>query len=117
MFRGFHFRLNRFIIGIVLIALGLTVLTYSLNNEIAIGDTEFTSIGILGGGLVFYAGVLTLISMFQSETVMSIALILPSIVAIAIFVYAFIGWSFRASISQWKGLNPCSRHCSSRGAW
>jgi glucose/mannose transport system permease protein len=27
-------------------------------------------------------------------------------VAVAIFVYGFIGWSIRVSFSQWKGLNP-----------
>ena len=33
-------------------------------------------------------------------------MLLPSIIAVAIFVYGFIGWSIRVSLSQWKGLNP-----------
>jgi glucose/mannose transport system permease protein len=30
----------------------------------------------------------------------------PSILAIAVFVYGFIGWSVRVSMSKWTGLNP-----------
>ncbi|MFA5786122.1 MAG: sugar ABC transporter permease [Actinomycetota bacterium] len=33
-------------------------------------------------------------------------LILPSVVAIGIFVYGFIGWSVRVSLSKWQGLIP-----------
>ena len=44
--------------------------------------------------------------MFESETILSITLLLPSIAAVAIFVYGFIGWSVRVSLSKWKGLNP-----------
>ena len=33
-------------------------------------------------------------------------LVLPSIVAVGIFVYGFIAWSVRVSFSQWKGLTP-----------
>ncbi|HEY5156415.1 MAG TPA: sugar ABC transporter permease [Anaerolineales bacterium] len=67
---------------------------------------NLTSIGILASGLLFYSGILALIAMFESETVLSIALLAPSILAIAIFVYGFIGWSIRVSLSKWKGLNP-----------
>ena len=34
------------------------------------------------------------------------AMLSPSIVAIAIFVYGFIAWSFRVSLSEWQGLTP-----------
>lgn len=37
---------------------------------------------------------------------LSIILISPSIVAVFIFVYVFIGWSVRVSLSNWKGLTP-----------
>lgn len=37
---------------------------------------------------------------------LSIALVLPSILAILIFVYGFIAWSARVSMSAWKGLLP-----------
>jgi glucose/mannose transport system permease protein len=30
----------------------------------------------------------------------------PSMLAIAVFVYLFIGWSARVSLSEWRGLNP-----------
>jgi glucose/mannose transport system permease protein len=61
---------------------------------------------ILGVAFIFYTGVLIIISMFESETILSISLLLPSILAVAIFVYGFIGWSIRVSLSQWKGLIP-----------
>jgi glucose/mannose transport system permease protein len=38
--------------------------------------------------------------------VLSVCLLLPSILAVAIFVYGFIGWSARVSFSNWKGLTP-----------
>ena len=45
--------------------------------------------------------------MFKSkDKYLSIILISPSILAVLIFVYGFIGWSVRVSLSQWKGLNP-----------
>ncbi|MRS03433.1 sugar ABC transporter permease [bacterium] len=42
----------------------------------------------------------------KRETVLSVALVTPSIIAIAIFVYGFIGWTARVSLSKWKGLLP-----------
>ena len=36
---------------------------------------------------------------------LSILLITPSILAVLIFIYGFIGWSVRVSLSKWKGLN------------
>jgi len=36
----------------------------------------------------------------------AILVVLPSIVATAIFVYGFIGWTLRVSLSKWTGLNP-----------
>jgi glucose/mannose transport system permease protein len=42
----------------------------------------------------------------NKDTVLSIALVTPSIVAVAVFIYGFIAWSVRVSLSQWKGLNP-----------
>lgn len=40
------------------------------------------------------------------DQLIAIILVIPSIVAIAIFVYGFIGWSLRVSLSQWTGLLP-----------
>lgn len=40
------------------------------------------------------------------EKVISFLLVLPSIAAVGIFIYAFILWSVRVSLSQWKGLLP-----------
>jgi len=40
------------------------------------------------------------------DRLLAIGLILPSLVATAIFVYGFIGWSVRVSLSKWVGLLP-----------
>jgi glucose/mannose transport system permease protein len=42
----------------------------------------------------------------DKDRYLSILLISPSILAVLIFVYGFIAWSVRVSLSQWKGLNP-----------
>ena len=33
-------------------------------------------------------------------------LILPSLIALAVFVYGFLGWNLRVSVSSWRGLAP-----------
>ncbi len=40
------------------------------------------------------------------DKILSIALVSPSILAVLIFVYGFIAWSIRVSLSRWKGLLP-----------
>ncbi len=40
----------------------------------------------------------------NKDTILSILLVSPSILAVAVFIYGFIGWSVRVSLSQWKGL-------------
>lgn len=42
----------------------------------------------------------------DKDRYLSVLLILPSILAVLIFIYGFIGWSVRVSLSKWKGLNP-----------
>ncbi len=42
----------------------------------------------------------------SKDRYLSFLLVLPSILAVAIFIYGFIGWSIRVSLSQWKGLTP-----------
>jgi glucose/mannose transport system permease protein len=45
--------------------------------------------------------------MFKNkDRYLSILLISPSILAVLIFIYGFIGWSVRVSLSNWKGLTP-----------
>jgi glucose/mannose transport system permease protein len=94
------------ILAIVLMLIGAISISTLTKIELDLFGKNFTSIGLLLGGLVFYCGVLIIVSMFKDETYLSIALLLPSIVAVAIFVYGFIGWSIRVSLSQWKGLLP-----------
>lgn len=41
----------------------------------------------------------------DKDNYLSILLISPSVVAVLIFIYGFIAWSMRVSVSKWKGLN------------
>ena len=41
----------------------------------------------------------------DKDRYLSILLISPSIIAVLIFIYGFIAWSVRVSLSKWKGLN------------
>ena len=41
----------------------------------------------------------------DKDRYLSIILIAPSVLAVFIFVYVFIAWSLRVSLSKWKGLN------------
>lgn len=41
----------------------------------------------------------------DKDRFLNILLVLPSILAVFIFIYVFIGWSVRVSLSKWKGLN------------
>ena len=40
----------------------------------------------------------------DKDRYLSVVLIAPSILAVFIFIYVFIGWSVRVSLSKWKGL-------------
>jgi len=42
----------------------------------------------------------------DKDRILNIVLISPSILALLIFVYGFIAWSVRVSLSKWKGLTP-----------
>ena len=42
----------------------------------------------------------------DKDRYLNVILIAPSLIAVAIFVYGFIAWSARVSLSKWKGLNP-----------
>lgn len=105
---SFKFRLHlpRLFLALALIALGIIAIIYLSKTQLMILGSNFTSIGLLAAGLIFYAGIIVIVMMFENETFLSISLLLPSIIAVAIFVYGFIGWSVRVSLSKWKGLNP-----------
>jgi len=106
MFRKFTLRVPRLILAIALILLGTACIFILRTTQLILLGKNLTSLGLLAGGLIFYIGILLVISMFENETLFSISMLLPSMVAVAIFVYGFIGWSMRVSLSQWKGLNP-----------
>jgi len=42
----------------------------------------------------------------RKDKLFGFLLVLPSIIAVGIFVYGFIAWSVRVSFSDWKGLTP-----------
>jgi glucose/mannose transport system permease protein len=42
----------------------------------------------------------------RSDRILSLALLAPSLLAVATFVYGFIAWSIRVSLSAWQGLLP-----------
>ncbi|MCA1900593.1 MAG: sugar ABC transporter permease [Chloroflexi bacterium] len=42
----------------------------------------------------------------DKDRFLNVLLVSPSILAVLIFIYAFIGWSVRVSLSKWKGLTP-----------
>jgi glucose/mannose transport system permease protein len=50
--------------------------------------------------------VASLLERLRSDRAVAVLLVLPSIVAIGIFVYGFIGWTGYVSLSRWNGLLP-----------
>jgi glucose/mannose transport system permease protein len=105
LFKHFKLRSRPLILAIVLVIVGAAGVYFFSGTGISnFKGSNFTSIGLLISGLVIYSCVPVIITMFESETVLSIALLFPSMVAVAIFVYGFIGWSVRVSFSAWKGL-------------
>src|SRR5574341_574456 len=106
MTRGFEFRTPQMILALALMAAGAAAISIFSAAPLIIVGSNFTSIGILIGGSLFYAGVVAIVAMFKNETYLSIALLLPSMIAVAIFVYGFIAWSVRVSLSRWTGLAP-----------
>jgi glucose/mannose transport system permease protein len=106
MFRKFNLQIPRLILAIILMLVGAIFIFILSKTHLVIGGKNLTSIALIICGLIFYSGILVIVAMFESETVLSIAILTPSIIAVAIFVYGFIGWSIRVSLSKWKGLNP-----------
>jgi glucose/mannose transport system permease protein len=106
MTRSFSLRMPQLILAILLMLAGILSIRFLSTTELEIAGNNLTSLGLLISGLVFYAGILMIVSMFENETLLSFALLFPSMVAVAIFVYGFIAWSVRVSLSKWKGLNP-----------
>jgi glucose/mannose transport system permease protein len=106
MFRKFKLDIPRLILAIIVMLLGITFIILLSNTKLVIGGKNLTSIGIIISGLIFYSGILVILAMFENETVLAIGILMPSIIAVAIFVYGFIAWSLRVSLSKWKGLTP-----------
>jgi len=106
MKQRFKLDFSRLILAILMMLFGAIAIYFLSRTQLIIWGSNYTSLGTLISGLIFYAGVLVIVAMFENETILSIALLAPSIVAVAIFVYGFIAWSVRVSLSKWKGLLP-----------
>ncbi|GAP15517.1 carbohydrate ABC transporter membrane protein 1, CUT1 family [Longilinea arvoryzae] len=102
----FKLSLPKLLIAIALMLVGIFSISLISRTGLILFNSNFTSIGLLVSGLIFYSGIIVIIMMFENEILLAITLLFPSIVAVAIFVYGFIGWSIRVSLSKWKGLNP-----------
>jgi glucose/mannose transport system permease protein len=106
MLRRFKLSSSRLILAIALMLFGVIAIYFLSRTQLVIVGSNFTSLAMLVSGLIFYSGVLIVVAMFENETVLSIAILTPSVVAVTIFVYGFIAWSLRVSLSKWKGLLP-----------
>jgi glucose/mannose transport system permease protein len=106
MTRSFSLRRPQIILAIILMLAGILSMRFLSTTELEFAGYNLTSLGLLISGLVFYSGILVIVTTFENETLLSFSLLFPSIVAVAIFVYGFIAWSVRVSLSKWKGLNP-----------
>jgi len=106
MTRRFNLRWTVVFAALVLMLIGIFSVNFLTQTPLKIAGTDYTSIGLLLGGLIFYAGIIVIVNQFENEKLLTIALLLPSIVAVAVFVYGFIAWSTRVSLSKWKGLLP-----------
>jgi len=47
-----------------------------------------------------------LLNLVTSEQAVAVALIVPSVIAVGVFVYGFIGWSAVVSVSRWDNVRP-----------
>jgi glucose/mannose transport system permease protein len=92
--------------AIALMILGMVSLFILNTARLVIEGKDFTSLALILGGLITYCGVVIVVIMFHNEKVLSIGLLLPSIAAVAVFIYGFIAWSIRISLSRWQGLQP-----------
>jgi len=106
MFKTYTFKPRILLAAIILLIVGGAGIYYFLHAQLIIGGSNLTSIGLLISALVLYSSLPVLITMLGNETYLSITLLLPSIAAVAIFVYGFIAWSARVSLTSWKGLIP-----------
>jgi glucose/mannose transport system permease protein len=106
MSRSLTLHWPKIILALALMIGGVAALNYLSKSSLEIAGKDLTSIALLLSALIFYSGIVVIISLFENETLLAIALLMPSILAVAIFVYGFIAWSVRVSLSKWKGLLP-----------
>jgi glucose/mannose transport system permease protein len=106
MLRKFTLHIPHMIMAIALIVFGLVALFILNTARFVIAGKDFTSLALILSGLITYVGVVIIVIMFHNEKILSIGLLLPSMAAVGVFVYGFIAWSIRISLSRWQGLQP-----------
>jgi glucose/mannose transport system permease protein len=106
MSRSFKRYGQKILLALALMAGGVAALDFLSKSSLEIAGKDFTSIALLLSALIFYSGIVVIVSLFENETLLAITLLMPSILAVAVFVYGFIAWSVRVSLSKWKGLLP-----------
>ena len=98
MLRKFKLNPPKLVLAIVLMLFGLIAIYFLNRTQLVIAGSNYTSIAILICALVFYIGILLIVQMFENDTLLASALLTPSVIAVGIFVYGFIGWSIRVSM-------------------
>ncbi len=105
MLRKFKLNPQKLIVAILLMLFGVVAIYFLNQTQLVIAGSNYTSIAILFSGLIFYVGLMLIVQMFENETLLAIALLTPSVIAVGIFVYGFIGWSIRVSTEQLEGVD------------
>ena len=78
MTRSFSLHTPRLALALLFMLVGILSIRYLSTTELEIAGNNLTSIALLISGLVFYAGVLMIVAMFENETLLSFALLFPS---------------------------------------
>ncbi len=97
---------RQLLLVIPFILAGAAALYLAATGRAELAENDLTAAGLIGGALLVYGGIAVIVGLLGGERALSITIILPSIIAVFIFVYAFIAWSVRVSLSDWKGLLP-----------
>jgi hypothetical protein len=74
---GLTLHLPKIILAMILIIFGIASINFLSSTRLEIAGTDYTSIGLLLSGLVFYVGIIIIVYLFENETLLSVML-LPS---------------------------------------
>lgn len=100
MLEGYRIGKPQLILAIALVLVGVALLIVMPQLPALKAGSNQLSLGLLIGGITLYAGIILLGRGFRDEKYLSVVLLLPSIIAIGVFVYGFIAWSIRVSFTD-----------------